>query len=167
MGSQDFATYQPGTDAKQAFAAAVEQAQYEYGHRGYTGTIAEKGFYGFTVIQAKPVSIDDARKLAAELVYTDPRVEDKWGPAGAIAVSGGPHTRQVTIKPRPGGYASFGKAIRANLGDLPEGVTFVREVGGSYEPDPRGRGVKSGSATVELTGGTAHTGWLFFGSAPS
>jgi len=164
MGSQDFATYQPGADAKQAFAAAVEEARYEYGHRGYTGTIAEK--YEFTVIQATPIPLDAARKLAAELVYSDPRVEDKWGPAGAIAVSGGPHLREVVIEARAGGYATFEEAIAANLGDLPEGVTFERETGGSYEQDTRGR-IKSGWATVWLSGGTAHTGWLFFGSAPS
>lgn len=165
MGSQDFATYQPGADVNQAFGDAVDQARYEYGNRGYTGTLAEK--YEFTVIQADPVPMDAARKLAAELVCADPRVEDKWGPAGAIAVSGGPRTRQVIIEPRPGGYASFEEAVQANLGDLPEGVAFVREIGGSYKQDGRTGRVKSGSATVELTGGTEHTGWLFFGCAPS
>lgn len=45
MGATDFSTYGFGRDAREAFRKAVEDAQWEYGHGGYTGTIAEKPSY--------------------------------------------------------------------------------------------------------------------------
>lgn len=42
MGAHTFYTRSSGEDAKSAFQNAVEDAQYRYGHAGYTGTIAEK-----------------------------------------------------------------------------------------------------------------------------
>jgi len=42
MGSSIFVTVQEGASAQQAFHDAVERAQYDHGHGGYTGTIAEK-----------------------------------------------------------------------------------------------------------------------------
>lgn len=45
MGAVDFTSYGFGRDAREAFIQAVQQAQYDHGHAGYTGTIAEKGSY--------------------------------------------------------------------------------------------------------------------------
>lgn len=45
MGAEYFATTALGKDASAAFDAAVSQAQWEHGHGGYSGTIAEKGLY--------------------------------------------------------------------------------------------------------------------------
>ena len=42
MGAQDFTATAKGKTAKEAFSVAVEDAAYENGHGGYTGTIAEK-----------------------------------------------------------------------------------------------------------------------------
>lgn len=42
MGAEQFWISGWGTNASAAFQAAVEEAQYEYGRGGYTGTIAEK-----------------------------------------------------------------------------------------------------------------------------
>ena len=42
MGACDFGVRAKGKTAKEAFNNAVEEAQYESGHGGYTGTIAEK-----------------------------------------------------------------------------------------------------------------------------
>jgi len=56
MGAQDFyevASKKDYPTAVSAFEALVKSAQYDHGHAGYTGTIAEKG--GFT----KPVVIPD------------------------------------------------------------------------------------------------------------
>jgi hypothetical protein len=91
MGAEQFTVTARGATAREAFDAAVAEAQYDYGHAGYTGTIAEKDEY----IVISGVSQDDgtgdmtreqavalAEKLMAE---DDPRVSDKWGPAGAIA----------------------------------------------------------------------------------
>ena len=47
MGAEQFFTRETGATAREAFKNAVEEAQYEHGHGGYTGTIAEKD--GFTM----------------------------------------------------------------------------------------------------------------------
>lgn len=45
MGAVTFQTIALGRDAASAFTAAVEHAQYMYGHGGYSGSIAEKSSY--------------------------------------------------------------------------------------------------------------------------
>ena len=52
MGACEFEELSHGKTADEAFSRAVDQAQYEYGHGGYTGTIAEKG--EFTVFDLPP-----------------------------------------------------------------------------------------------------------------
>lgn len=42
MGATNFYTEANGATLSEAFQTAVDNAHYEYGHRGYTGTIAEK-----------------------------------------------------------------------------------------------------------------------------
>jgi hypothetical protein len=42
MGAEQFTCYASGKNAKAAFNAATEDAAWECGHGGYTGTIAEK-----------------------------------------------------------------------------------------------------------------------------
>lgn len=82
MGADEFFTRAVGRTAGQAFADAVEDARYEHGHGGYTGTIAEK--HSFVEIRCSG-SVEAKRKLAEELLDSDdPRVSDKWGPAGCI-----------------------------------------------------------------------------------
>lgn len=71
-----------------AFALAQAEARYEYGHGGYSGTIAEKP--GWVVIQSTPVDSDTAHKMADSLIDAeDPRIDNKWGDAGAIAMTDG------------------------------------------------------------------------------
>ena len=86
MGAQVFTTTAKGSDARNAFIGAVREAQYECGHGGYTGTIAEKD--SFTVIPlAEGVTPDD---YADELIgKMDERVNDKWGPAGCFELGEG------------------------------------------------------------------------------
>ncbi len=73
----------------------MEHARWESGHGGYTGTIAEKD--EFTVIQTTPLRIEGAEALADRLILAgDWRVEDKWGPAGALPVVSG--SRAVRLK---------------------------------------------------------------------
>jgi hypothetical protein len=106
MGANTFETYRDGADVHAAFRDAVEEAGWEYGHRGYTGTIAEKSEYVIIVPQA--MSHDDATRLARDLIErNDPRVADKWGPAGAIPI------RQATTpagQSDPDGWLFFGWA---------------------------------------------------------
>ena len=42
MGAYEFSTVALGKTPEEAFRMAVEDARYEHGHGGYTGTIAEK-----------------------------------------------------------------------------------------------------------------------------
>ncbi len=49
MGAEAFESHADGATVAKAFDTAVTDAQYDYGHAGYTGTIAEK--QGYYVIQ--------------------------------------------------------------------------------------------------------------------
>lgn len=59
MGACDFFTAAEGPTMAAAFNAAVDQARYEYGSAGYTGTIAEKRSYVELVLPTG-VSAEDA-----------------------------------------------------------------------------------------------------------
>lgn len=102
MGSNVFCQYQPTPDPAAAFREAAERAAYENGHGGYTGSLAEKRSY--TVIDKLPRSRSDAQAYASALIdANDERVNDKWGPAGALAVADDPapattSTRTVTVR---------------------------------------------------------------------
>src|SRR5687767_876231 len=85
MGAEQFDTYASGQDVREAFNQAVADAQWNYGHAGYTGTIAEKG--SFVIISDEPRTLVEAEQFAYELMdEEDERIDDKWGPAGAIRV---------------------------------------------------------------------------------
>ena len=83
MGAERFDQFQKGTNAKKAFSAAHDEACYEYGHRGYTGSLAEK--HEFELRNGgKPLTMKDAEAFAdRDLEEND---HDKWGPAWAIKV---------------------------------------------------------------------------------
>jgi hypothetical protein len=92
MGGTVFETKAKGKTAAEAFAAAREQAQYDRGHSGYTGTIAEK--HEFTMIpfdgKAPNGGTETLDQFIARLIDADdPRICDKWGPAGCIKSSEG------------------------------------------------------------------------------
>ncbi|MCX4783888.1 MULTISPECIES: hypothetical protein [unclassified Streptomyces] len=88
MGAYDFITTGEGENVETAFFSAREDAAWEFGHGGYTGTIAEKR--DFVLITESPMSQDAAETCAQNLLETDDeRIRDKWGPAGAIPVDDG------------------------------------------------------------------------------
>ncbi|MCW6004303.1 hypothetical protein K1W54_06870 [Micromonospora sp. CPCC 205371] len=94
MGAATFNQYADGSDPDAAFDTARDDARHEHGHGGYTGTLAEKD--GYVIITATPMDPEQAQTLAADLIdRADPRIDDKWGPAGAIAVR--QPTRTVTV----------------------------------------------------------------------
>jgi hypothetical protein len=97
MGACDFYNFAKGETAKEAFNSVVDRARYEYGHGGYTGTIAEKSSF---VKVGKVKTENEASKLAMQMMDDDDdrRVSDKWGPAGCIEVE------------EPHGYLFFGMA---------------------------------------------------------
>ena len=83
MGAAEFWTKARGKNAKAAFNTAVEDARYEHGHGGYTGSIAEKS--GFVMIDNPGGTPESAEELADKMLREgDKRTDDKWGPAGCI-----------------------------------------------------------------------------------
>jgi len=69
------------TDPHRAFAECVEEARYENGNRGYTGTIAEKD--GFKIRSRTLMT----RAQANDFIDKDMDNNDKWGPAFAIQIA--------------------------------------------------------------------------------
>lgn len=104
MGADQFVTKAKGATAKEAFDAAVAEAQYERGHRGYTGTIAEKdAFTTFTPAALAGATPEAAKAWVEQALYYGDRggsdeqramqeaVMDKWGPAGHVDLGNGEH----------------------------------------------------------------------------
>ena len=86
MGADVFMITATGVSARDAFTNARQEALHYSGHGGYTGTIAEK--HGFTVIPLKEGR--EPYGYAGELIDDcDPRVNDKWGPAGCFELEEG------------------------------------------------------------------------------
>ena len=109
MGATTFSTIATGLTAKDAFTAAVSRAQFDYGHAGYTGSIAEKDSFVMiadTLAQVmaryeeiRPstfLDLNDGNREAiarALIEGGDDRIDDKWGPAGCLDLGlfgGGP-----------------------------------------------------------------------------
>jgi hypothetical protein len=84
MGASTFETVSEGSTAQAAFNKAVKAAQHECGHGGYTGTIAEKR--SFVMIEC-PQGTDHRTFINKLIDDGDPRIDDKWGPAGCIKLS--------------------------------------------------------------------------------
>ena len=86
MGACDFFVKQNGSCAKEAFTAAREQAQYEDGHGGYTGTIAEKD--SFKMVSREPVTPEEARRILDKLFEDEDHfTNDKYAPAGCLEIA--------------------------------------------------------------------------------
>ena len=81
MGATDFSIYSKGKNAEEAFNNAREQAFYNHGHEGYTGTIAEKDSFELLEIPSN--------KSQREFVDSTIEDNDKWGPAYCIEISKG------------------------------------------------------------------------------
>lgn len=73
-----------GGSASDAFNEAVDQAHYDYGHQGYTGTICEKDSF---VMIPLPEGIDPESYADLLIDNQDTRIDDKWGPAGCFQLS--------------------------------------------------------------------------------
>lgn len=86
MGASDFCTRSKGKTAREAFDRAVDQAHYENGRGGYTGTIAEKRSFVMITVPDGQDPFAYASKLMDD---DDRRIVDKWGPAGCIDLGNG------------------------------------------------------------------------------
>ena len=79
MGATTFAVIAKGKTIREAFDSAVAEARYEYGHGGYTGTIAEKSGY---TLRRPAMQQADALRFSHE----DVDLNDKWGDAFCIPI---------------------------------------------------------------------------------
>lgn len=86
MGAEVFYQQAKGKSAKEAFQSAVDQAHYDYGHAGYTGSIAEKD--SFVMIDC-PDDVDPISYADELITDCDDRIDDKWGPAGCFDLKNG------------------------------------------------------------------------------
>ena len=97
MGADVFMIIATGVSARDAFTNARQEALHYNGHRGYTGSIAEKGSFrtitvpekqDYTVISLKEGH--EPREYADVLIdEMDQRINNKWGPAGCFDLGGG------------------------------------------------------------------------------
>lgn len=103
MGAADFTQSFDHPDVHSAFREAHGEAAFEHGHGGYSGTLAEKGEY-VVIREAGKLSKQGAYALANRLMEADDqRIDDKWGPAGAIPyydIKETSRTQRVTISTR-------------------------------------------------------------------
>lgn len=83
MGACNFETIAIGKNPRDAFNRAVSQAQWEHGHGGYTGTIAEKIDFVVIPLPKRTAPFDLANRM---MDVGDSRINDKWGPAGCIEI---------------------------------------------------------------------------------
>jgi hypothetical protein len=107
MGGTTFANEVHTPHVEKAFFQAKDENSWDRGHGGYTGTIAEKD--GYVVITRTPMSPAAAAQLAEQLFeQEDSRIDDKWGPAGAIPLTletnGG---RKIEVTTTVSGNVSF------------------------------------------------------------
>ena len=93
MGAEEFWHKEVGRTPEEAFHKAVERACYEHGHGGYTGTIAEKSDFVMIEVPKGYPAADYADKLMSD---DDPRIADKWGPAGCVCL--GPSKSNPKLK---------------------------------------------------------------------
>lgn len=94
MGADTFIVHSEGKTAQAAFDAAVSRAQYDHGHAGYTGTIAEK--YEFQMVPPPANLADMNMREVEDYIYglfrfdnepkDRPFWDDKWGPAAGMKV---------------------------------------------------------------------------------
>lgn len=93
MGASEFTSSATGKTAQEAFGKAIDEARYESGHGGYTGTIAEKS--GFRMVV--PKEGEDPGDCIDRCFRDESHFfQDKWGPAGCIDAGEGkePGTRK-------------------------------------------------------------------------
>ncbi|RAS59461.1 hypothetical protein C8D87_11473 [Lentzea atacamensis] len=162
MGGEPFYDYIEGADLAAAFRAAVEQADHEH---GLDSVFADKDTY--VVIDDGPLSYADAEALAKRLIRNnDPRIDDRWGPLGAIAVRGGPRELwHVPLPAAPAGYPDDESAVLAAVRDhLADGETITRSCLHQVKRvNGRVYATRGATATATVAGAATVTGWYLVG----
>ena len=163
MGGEAVWFYIEGADLDAAFRAAAEQDRHEH---GLDSIFVDKTSY--FVIDADPLPLCEAEDKARRLIDADndPRIADRWGPLGAIAVRGEPRTLSgLPVPDAPAGYDDTANAVHAAVRDHlfdGETVTTSRLSRVTYI-GPRVYPTKEATTTVTVSGATTVTGWLLVG----
>lgn len=110
MGACDFYESSSYPDANKAFQSITENARYEHGSGGYSGTIAEKS--DFTILTHTPQSPEELQALQEK--YDD---GDKWGPAYAAPYAESSLGKERTVKVRAKSYKEAEAALAVKLKD--------------------------------------------------
>lgn len=85
MGAEYFTQNARGETAQKAYETARDQALFEHGHMGYTGSLAEKD--GFTLLTLPPEFRGRPYDFIEHLEATShPLINDKWGPACCVQI---------------------------------------------------------------------------------
>jgi hypothetical protein len=90
MGAEKFRTSAAAKSANEAFDLVKAQAKYDYGHAGYTGTIAEKP--GFRIFEPPEgmTPREFIHAIESDKIADDEKVmefyDDKWAPAVCVQV---------------------------------------------------------------------------------
>lgn len=100
MGAYEFENRVKADSAQEAFRKATDQARFEHGHGGYTGTIAEKSEFRLMTPPDGMSPAEYVRQLGDQSceMPVDPRItgfnpyDDKWGPAGCVDMGDGSFT---------------------------------------------------------------------------
>ena len=135
MGAEQFDVVVLGEDdVRTAFAAAREQAQYDYGHAGYTGTIAEKD--SVVVIHDRPVPVETAQEMAERLSNARTRAWTTNGVRQARSASSPRTTSRV-------GCSSVGR--------VREHRVRRADTGRARQAEPEGTACGAGQSTTTWT----------------
>ena len=108
MGACDFYESSSYVDVNKAFQSITENARYEHGAGGYSGTIAEKS--DFTILTHTPQSPEELQALQEQ--YDD---GDKWGPAYAAPYAESSLGKERTVKVRAKSHAEAEEKLREKL----------------------------------------------------
>lgn len=95
MGASTFFNVGTAPSAKLAFAEVAAQARYNFGHAGYTGTIAEKS--EFKMASSEVFATRELAEAFAEDKMEDDNhfSSDKWGPAACVEFKNGSQTHYL------------------------------------------------------------------------
>lgn len=86
MGAQFDSAWVDADTMEEAFKIAHDQACYDHGHAGYSGSLAEKTSVVF-IRDIEEHEVAEAEDKAEDVCFADePPLEGKWGPAGAFRV---------------------------------------------------------------------------------
>lgn len=85
MGATTFTVTKTGnySSAAEAFNKAIKDAQYEHGHGGYTGTIAEKRSFRMAKFNGE-LTKENINTIIQNGLAGNGDFNDKYGPAGCI-----------------------------------------------------------------------------------